>query len=52
MEKEIRIDIYWEDLTKEAQERVKQKLGISDPREGNWDIIPFDVLLFYKDEES
>ena len=52
MEKEIGIDIYWDYLTKEAQERVKQKLGISDPRERNWDIFPVATLFFYKDEES
>jgi len=42
----IKIEIYWNDLTKEKQEEIHEKLGDN----GNWDVIPMAILEF--DEEA
>jgi len=40
------IEIYWNDLTKEAQKNIQETLGMDKDDNGNWDVIPmcsFDV---------
>ncbi len=42
-------EIYFNDLTKEAQERLLKELNINDPADGNYDIdgyIPLAILDF------
>lgn len=36
----IKIEFYWNDLTKEKQKEILEKLG----ENPNWDIFPFCVL--------
>ena len=40
----ITIDIYYSDLTDDAQKRVLAGYGLSDPKDANWDIFPLFVL--------
>ena len=34
------MEIYFDDLTVEAQERLMTEAGIKDPAEANWDVLP------------
>lgn len=46
------VEIFWEDLTKEAQKKVTEVLGISDPREYNWDVFPLAIVTKEEEEET
>lgn len=39
-------ELYFRDLTPEAQKALLQEAGISRPEEANWDVFPIDVLEF------
>ncbi len=41
-------EIYFSDLTPEAQERALEAAGIKDPKEANWDlnIVPIAIATF------
>lgn len=34
------IEIYFNDLTEEAQKQILEQAGITDPAEANWDVFP------------
>ncbi len=40
------IEIMWTDLTEDAQNRIKEALGISDPKEMNWDVFPVTSYFY------
>ncbi len=42
------VEIYFSDLTPEAQQRVLDAAGITDPKEANWDgdILPLAIISF------
>lgn len=42
------VEIYFSDLTEDAQQRVLAAAGIKDPKEANWDndIVPLATLSF------
>ncbi len=42
------MEIYFSDLTEDAQKRLLEIFGISSPKEMNWDVIP----IFEFDEED
>ena len=44
------IEIYWTDLTEEAQKRIRETLDMDENENGNWDLIPMTTLMF-EDEE-
>jgi len=45
------IEIYFDDLNEEAQERVLDFYGFSHKLEGNFDLIPLFVLEIEEEEE-
>jgi len=49
MKKEI--EIYFNDLTEDAQARVMAGMGISDSADGNFEIAPLTILDFEEDTE-
>ena len=42
----IKINIYWTDLTKEAQDSIREVLNMDADDNGNWDVIPMATLVF------
>lgn len=38
------VEVYYSDLIPEAQKRLLDGYGLSDPREANWDVFPVFVL--------
>lgn len=46
-------EIYFSDLNEDAQQRLMEMVGITDPKEMNWDIdiSPLAIFEFYGDEE-
>jgi hypothetical protein len=40
------VEIYFDDLTPEAQARVMEAMEIVDPSEGNFEISPLAILEF------
>ena len=46
----IAFDIYFSDLDKDAQTRLLKEVGISDPKEENWDLFP--ITTFIRDNDS
>lgn len=45
------VQIFFNDLTPEAQERVLEAAGLSSAEEANWDVIPLAVLDYEEEEE-
>lgn len=39
-------ELYFTDLTKEAQDEILKKAGIKIPEEANWDICPITYIDF------
>lgn len=50
--KMITIDIYWNDLTENAKDNIKEVLGFDPDKESNWDVIPMASIDIELDEES
>lgn len=48
----ITIDIYWNDLTEKAKNKIKEVLGFDPGKESNWDVFPMATLDVEIDEES
>ena len=46
------IDIYFYDLTTEAQQKVLGAAGMKDPAEGNWDVLPLTSLEFETEDNG
>jgi len=47
------IKIYWDDLKKEKQIEIQEKIGFVDPKKYNWDIIPLtSVYLQHIDDKA
>ncbi len=46
------VEIYFHDLTEEAQEKVLAEYGVLQPDEMNWDITPLFILEFSGAEEE
>lgn len=44
--------IMFDDLTKEAQIRLLEEVGVDDPEEMGWDIKPVAVVTFEEDEDE
>ena len=44
------VEIYFSDLTPEAQRRLLKGYGMKDPKEGNWDVFP--VFTLYPELED
>jgi len=38
------IRIYWDDLTEEAQDGIRELLGMDEDDNGNWDVIPMAII--------
>jgi len=45
------VEIYFDDLTEEAQTRVMEGMGISDKSEGNFEFVPLAILDYEVEEE-
>lgn len=45
MEREFKL--YFEDLTREAQERLLEAVDAENPTEMNWDIFPIAIIECY-----
>jgi len=45
------IEIYFDDLTKEAQKKILEQAGITDPAEANWDVVPICEIEISPDNE-
>ena len=46
------IEIYFDDLTEEAQKKVLECAGIEDPAEANWDVFPIFELEYELETEK
>lgn len=46
-------NIYFSDLTKDAQQRLLAYAGIADPREANWDmdVLPIASIMIEQEAE-
>jgi hypothetical protein len=44
------VEIFFSDLKPEAQKRLLDSYGMTDPREGNWDVFP--VFVLYPDTDE
>lgn len=42
------VEIYFDDLTPEAQERILAAAGLKDASEANWNIFPIATLEFLR----
>lgn len=45
----LKLEIFWDDLTSEAQRRIQKALNLSESDNGNWDVFPLVVLEFDDD---
>lgn len=45
-------ELYFTDLTEEAQQELLEKAGVKSPEEMNWDVFPITTLNFENDEEN
>lgn len=43
-------EIYFENLNEETQKKLLNAVGITDPAEANWDVLP--VATIYVEEEG
>jgi len=50
--KGMTMKIMFDDLTKEAQIRLLEEVGVDDPEDMGWDIKPVAVVKFEEDEED
>lgn len=50
MNNECEIEIFYSDLTAEAQRRVLDGYGIKTPEEANWDVYPLFTLYLDPDD--
>ena len=39
-------ELYFSDLTEEAQKEILEKAGIKTPQEANWDVFPITEVSF------
>lgn len=46
------LELYYDDLTPEAQARLLDTVGIKSPTEMNWDVFPITVISFEEEEED
>ena len=46
------MEIMFDDLTSEAQERLLEEVGVSSPEEMYWDTDPIAIVKFENDESS
>lgn len=44
------VEIYFRDLTEEAQKEVLAAAGVQDPSDMNWEFFPITILDFEEDE--
>lgn len=40
------VEIFYDDLNEEAQERVLEAAGVEDPDDMNWDTMPLTIVEF------
>ena len=38
-------ELFYDDLTPEAQERLLETAGLESPSDMNWDVLPIDVFV-------
>ena len=43
-------EIYFSDLTEEAQKRLLEAAGLDSHKEANWDTLPVTTIDFYNEE--
>ena len=46
------IEIYWNDLTEQAQNEIREQLNMEPDENGNWDVIPMATLDIELDIEE
>lgn len=46
------MEIMFDDLIPEAQERLLEEAGVSSPKDMNWDTKPVAVIEFIEDEDE
>ena len=46
------IELYWNDLTSEAQNHIREVLHMDADDNGNWDVIPMTVLGFEDEDDE
>lgn len=44
------IEIYFNDLTEEAQKQLLEVAGVKTPEEANWDIFPITSIIIGEEE--
>lgn len=45
----ITIEFYWDSLTKEKQNEIREALGMEPDDNGNWDVFPMATLEIEED---
>ena len=46
------MEIMFDDLTPQAQERLLEEAGVSEPEDMHWDEVPVAVVEFNKDDHE
>ena len=52
MKKLVKIEFFWDDLTKKKQDEIRKDLGMDEDDNGNWDVIPMGMMEVEFDEEE
>ena len=45
-------ELYFEDLTENAQKEILQKTGVKTPYDMNWDVFPITTIEFEDESEE
>lgn len=48
----VEFNIYFSDLNEDAQQRLMQEIGISDPKEMNWDMDILPIAVYATETEE
>lgn len=51
-EKEVSMDIYFNDFNKETQDEILKLAGILEPKEANWDTMPITSINFISEQNT
>ena len=46
------VEVYFDDLTKEAQKQILEQAGITNPAEANWDVFPMCTFEIDPDDDN
>lgn len=47
----MEFEIYFSDLNEDAQQRLMETIGVTDPKEMNWDIDLFPIAIYEFEED-